>query len=197
MALSGPDGSMLSIPCDTLVIAAGPWTGTLSQRLRLPTHIPVFSYAGPSLLVRPSVSVTRECLFMTLITPTSPYYPEILPRASGQVYIAGINEDLTLPLDPVSATPRETEMSKLIDIANTLFTEYRIEKEQLCFRPMTEHGDPFVCRVPGIEGVFVGAGHSFWGVALGPGTGKVLSEMVLGEELSADIGLLSLDEVEE
>ena len=196
MALAGPDRIVLSIPCDTLVIAAGPWTGPLSQRLQLPANIPVFSYAGHSLLVRPSGPVSKECLFMTLTTSTSPYHPEIFPRPSGQVYIAGINDDLALPPDPLSATPRKTQISKLVEIANTLFAEYKIEKEQLCFRPMTEHGDPFVCRVPGVERVFVGAGHSFWGIALGPGTGKVLSEMVLGEELSADINLLSLDEVE-
>lgn len=191
-------GKALSLPCDVLVIAAGPWTGSLSKRLGLPTPIPVFSYAGHSLLVRPSAPVTKECLFMTLATPTSSYHPEIFPRRSGEVYIGGINEDLGLPEDPVAATPQKSEIRKLVEIADTLFAEYTIEKEQLCFRPMTEHGDPFVCPVPEVEGVFVGAGHSFWGLTLGPGTGKVLSEMVLGEELSADVSpMLSLDEVEE
>jgi len=162
VALAGPDRIVVSIPCDTLVIAAAPWTGPLSQRLELPAH-------GHSLLVRPSAPVTKECLFMTLITSTSPNHPEIFPRPSGQGYI-GITEDLALPS---AATPRKTQISKLVEIANTLFTAYRIEKEQLFFRPMTEHGDPFVCRVPGVQGVFVGAGHSYWRVALGPRTGKV------------------------
>lgn len=182
MALPESDGHTTILPCDTVVIAAGPWTGPLSKRLQLPIHIPVFSYAGHSLLVRPSARVTRECLFMTLTTPTASYHPEIFPRRSGEVYIAGINEDLTLPPDPLSAIPQKSEISKLVEIADTVFSQYIIEKEQLCFRPMTGHGDPYVCPVPGIEGVFVGAGHSFWGLTLGPGTGKVLSEMVLGED---------------
>jgi glycine/D-amino acid oxidase-like deaminating enzyme len=58
---------------------------------------------------------------------------------------------------------------------------------------MTEFGELFLGPVPEVKGVWIGAGHSFWGITLGPGTGKVLSEMVLGEELSADISPLSLE----
>lgn len=57
---------------------------------------------------------------------------------------------------------------------------------------MTAHGDPFVGPVPGVKGIWVGAGHTFWGITLGPGTGKVLAEMVLGEEPSADVRDLAL-----
>lgn len=58
---------------------------------------------------------------------------------------------------------------------------------------MTSHGDPFVGPVPDYEGLWVGAGHTFWGITLGPGTGKVLAEMVQSEgELSADVSDLAL-----
>ncbi len=185
------DGSTLEIPCDNVVIAAGPWTGPLSEKL-LPKPIPVTSYAGHSIIIRPSTTLTADCLFMTLNTQKTSYHPEIFPRTSGELYICGVNENLPLSPTPVDAIPQPKDISKLKDIADTLFSEYTLEKEQLCFRPMTQHGEPFVGPVPQVKGVFVGAGHSFWGITLGPGTGKVLAELILNEALSADITALGL-----
>jgi glycine/D-amino acid oxidase-like deaminating enzyme len=132
---------------------------------------------------------------MTLTTAKSSYYPEIFPRTSGQVYICGVNDNLQLPETPAAAIPRKHDMDKLREIASAVLGEYTVEAEQLCHRPMTPHGEPFVGAVPGIEGVWIGAGHSFWGITLGPGSGKVLSEMILQENLSADVGQLSLGHV--
>src|SRR2546423_14029343 len=70
------DGSSLSIPCDSVVIAAGPWTGPLSEKL-LPKPIPVTSYAGHSIIIRPSTTLTADCLFMTIYTRKTSYHPEI------------------------------------------------------------------------------------------------------------------------
>lgn len=132
---------------------------------------------------------------MTLTTPNASYHPEIFPRPSGEIYICGVNENFPLPATPVAATPREPDIQKLKEIATALFpdNDYSIGAEQLCFRPMTSHGDPFVGPVPDYEGLWVGAGHTFWGITLGPGTGKVLAEMVQSEgELSADVSDLAL-----
>lgn len=183
------DGTTVVLPCDSLVIATGPWTGPLSKSL-LPTPIPITSYAGHSLIVRPPVPVSEDCLFMSLNLKNSSYYPEFFPRISGQVYICGVNDTLSLPDNPEAAVPRNQDIERLRDIASEVLGEYSIDKEQLCFRPMTTHGNPFVCPVPDVAGAWVGAGHSFWGITLGPGTGKVLSEIILGEKLSADVSNL-------
>jgi glycine/D-amino acid oxidase-like deaminating enzyme len=39
---------------------------------------------------------------------------------------------------------------------------------------------PVIGAVPGTPGLFVGAGHAMMGMTLGPITGKVLSDMVMG-----------------
>jgi glycine/D-amino acid oxidase-like deaminating enzyme len=184
------DGTNLSLPCDNVVIAAGPWTGPLSKSL-LPTPIPITPYAGHSVVLRPSAKVTEDCLFMTLNTQHSSY-PEIFPRPGGEIYIGGVNDNLALPPTPEDVVLQERDLKKLRDIADEIFTDYTIEKEQLCFRPMTESATPFISPVPEVSGAYVGAGHSYSGIMLGPGTGKVLSEMVLGKELSADVSQLKL-----
>lgn len=69
----------------------------------------------------------------------------------------------------------------------------------LCFRPVTPTGRPVIARmheadlgdgvrVPG--GVFVATGHGPWGISLSLGTGRVVSEMVLGRPTSVDVGVL-------
>jgi glycine/D-amino acid oxidase-like deaminating enzyme len=194
-------GEQISLDCDALVIAAGPWTGELTRTFNLPNPIPITSYAGHSIVLRLSTpnditsderkSVSDSCLFMSLSISRNSYHPEIFPRPNGQIYICGINSDLPLPSTPLLAQPIPTTISQLHSIADSLFGDtYVVEKEQVCFRPMTGHGEPFVGSVRGVNGVWVGAGHSFWGITLGLGTGLVLSEMVLGRsegELSADV----------
>lgn len=112
--------------------------------------------------------------------------------SSGEIYISGINDSYELPPTPEAAIPLATEIAKLKEIADTLLPVYRIKKEQLCFRPMTESGNPFIGLYPQVTGVYIGAGHSHFGIILGPGTGKVLSEMIMGEELTTDVSQFSL-----
>ena len=184
----------LSLPCDNVVLAAGPWTGPLSQVL-LGETIPITAYAGHSIVLQPSVWPSADSLFTIVHTQSASYRAEVIPRSSGEVYISGVNNTLDLPLTTTDAIPLNTEIAKLKEIADALLPGYIIRKEQLCFRPMTESGDPFVCAYLKIKGVFIGAGHSHFGIILGPGTGKVLSEMILGEDLSADISQLALGDL--
>jgi len=179
----------VSLPCENVVIAAGPWTGPLSKSL-LPKPIPVTSYAGHSILLVLSVTSSADCLMAVVHTENGPCRAQIIPRSSGEIYISGINDTLDLPPTPEAAAPQPTEIAKLKAIADTLLPGYSIKKEQLCFRPMTESGLPFIGPYPEVRGVYVGAGHSHFGIILGPGTGKILSEIILGEELSADISQL-------
>jgi glycine/D-amino acid oxidase-like deaminating enzyme len=58
---------------------------------------------------------------------------------------------------------------------------------------MTGHGEPFVSSAPEVKSVGISAGYSIWGITLGPGTGKVWSEMILGEVSSPDVNEISLE----
>jgi len=60
-------------------------------------------------------------------------------------------------------------------------------------RPVTPDGMPVVGRAPGLEGLYVANGHAMLGLTLGPVTGKLLSDLILGRELSRDITPLRPD----
>ena len=186
------DGCAINLDCDSVVIAAGPWTGPLSRALFL-EHIPVDSLAGHSIVLHPSIHAGAECLFVDFTADHGVCQPEFYTRPSGEIYIGGANDNLVLPETPEDAVPMDKAIDHLMDIASAfLVPGYKFFKKQLCFRPVTERGTPFVGAVPGVHGVYVGAGHSFYGIMLAPGTGKVLSEMILGLELSADVSQLAV-----
>jgi glycine/D-amino acid oxidase-like deaminating enzyme len=190
-AIRVDNGTSVSLPCDNVVIAAGPWTGPLSKSL-LPKPIPIASSAGHSIILITSIPPTAHCLMAIVHTENATYRAQVIPRSSGEIYISGINDTLDLPPNPEAAIPQPTEIAKLMEIADALLPGYSVKKEQLCFRPMTKDGLPFIGTYPEVRGVYVGAGHGHFGIILGPGTGKVLSEMILGETLGADISMLPL-----
>ena len=80
-----------------------------------------------------------------------------------------------------------------------------MRKQSLCFRPVSATGRPIIARVheadlgdgikpaglDGQGGVFVATGHGPWGISLSLGTGRVVAEMVLGRQTSADVSALS------
>jgi glycine/D-amino acid oxidase-like deaminating enzyme len=49
-----------------------------------------------------------------------------------------------------------------------------------CARPLSADGLPLLGRAPGRDDVFVAAGHGPWGITLGPASGRLVADLVLG-----------------
>jgi glycine/D-amino acid oxidase-like deaminating enzyme len=49
-----------------------------------------------------------------------------------------------------------------------------------CARPQSADGRPLVGGVPWLDGLYVVAGHGPWGISTGPGSAKLLADLVLG-----------------
>jgi glycine/D-amino acid oxidase-like deaminating enzyme len=68
-------------------------------------------------------------------------------------------------------------------------------REGLCFRPISQRGTPLIGAIDGKDlglpvgdsGVYIASGHGPWGISLSLGTGKVMSEMLVGQKPSADV----------
>jgi glycine/D-amino acid oxidase-like deaminating enzyme len=57
-----------------------------------------------------------------------------------------------------------------------------IQQVRLCARPQSRDGRPLVGAVPGIDGLFVAAGHGPWGISTGPATARMIADLVLGRD---------------
>ena len=127
--------------------------------------------------------------------------------------MAGLN-DASIPLpelatqaevDPKCVEQLERVAEKMLGKDGTDVSDLEIVRKGLCFRPVTSNGYPIVAQVPdedlggiatkdGAEGgVYVAAGHGPWGISMSLGTGKVMQEMIEGEELSADVSRLGIE----
>ena len=66
---------------------------------------------------------------------------------------------------------------------NAYSDQWRIsgKKEAWCgFRPMTMDGLPFIDRSPRMQNVLIAAGHNMIGISTGPGTGKLVADLMDG-----------------
>jgi glycine/D-amino acid oxidase-like deaminating enzyme len=59
-----------------------------------------------------------------------------------------------------------------------------IRSARACARPQSADGRPLLGAVPGIEQLFIAAGHGPWGISLGPASAEVVVEMMLGRRTS-------------
>jgi glycine/D-amino acid oxidase-like deaminating enzyme len=48
-----------------------------------------------------------------------------------------------------------------------------------CARPASPDGRPVVGAVPGVDGLFVAAGHGMWGISIGPATARLVTDLML------------------
>ena len=51
-----------------------------------------------------------------------------------------------------------------------------------CPRPQSHDGRPVLGPVPGVEGLFVAAGHGPWGISAGPGSARLVADAMLGRD---------------
>lgn len=190
-------------------------------------QIPVSSLAGHSLLLRSSHWPPRSsdmvppdinsiqhgtndsagsaktqppCHALFTSDSVASYSPELFTRLpSGHIYIAGLNGPYPLPSLPTERIIDPKAIETLKSTAESLLGigEFEIEREALCWRPVTGRGVPIVGpaknkKGEGEQGLWIAAGHGPWGISMSLGTGYVVAEMVEGRETTADVKGLRL-----
>ena len=55
-----------------------------------------------------------------------------------------------------------------------------LSAHRACARPLSLDGRPLVGRVPGVEGLWVAAGHGPWGISTGPASGRLIADLIDG-----------------
>ena len=60
-------------------------------------------------------------------------------------------------------------------------------------RPTTPDGMPIIGRSPRYKNLIIATGHAMLGLALGPGTGQVVAELVNGNETAFDLSPLRVE----
>jgi len=193
LKINTPNG-LQNIVADTLVIAAGPWSSRVSKTL-FNLELPIFNHPGHSILIRPTDTPPAFAVFAQVHASEVTETPEFFSRPDGHIYVAGENQGPPLPEGTADVEIDPKAIRKLLNAASkvsNVLSNGVVEVEQLCYRPVTPHGAPLIGALRQTHGkAFLASGHGPWGIHLGPGTGKVMAELILdGSVHSADISQL-------
>ena len=199
------------IVCDDVVFATGPWTGNVAQSVLSKDEANVTRVGGQrihSLILRPptQLEMSAHCLFVQLlIRGHSPSEPEFFARPDGTAFICGSADDEPIPSKANQVKIDSNSITELKKVASSISPQHfstfegsltEVIAEQACYMPIPtgSSSNPLIGTIS--PGIHVGAGHSVWGILLGPGTGKVLAEIITqGKAISADISRLTPDAI--
>jgi D-amino-acid dehydrogenase len=167
-----------------VVLAGGSWSSGIVGDLQL--ELPIQAAKGYSITFeRPEKCPQVPIMLAGAKVGVSPMGDKL--RFAGTLELAGmdfsINQRRVQAI--LRAVPRylpdlDPERLKLVEIWRGL-------------RPCTPDGLPFIGRARAWENLTVAAGHAMIGLSLGPITGKLVSQLVVGEETEIDLGALAVE----
>lgn len=108
--------------------------------------------------------------------------PEIYPRATGEVYVCGMSEEVEVPENALDVLPRSEATAMLQRVAATVsshLVDAELTVAQACFLPCSEDNVPVIGKLPHLDGAYVATGHSCWGILNAPATGAALAELIV------------------
>ncbi len=165
-----------TIGADAVVLATGPFSLSLGRRLgvRLPVQpgkgyhrdLPVGDDGAPPLDI--ACVLHERSVFCTPL--------DGVVRFAGTMEFSGIND--------VMRSERLNQLTTSARIYMPGLGSAQPVSEWCGLRPMAADGLPIVGAISGVEGVVVATGHGMLGLTLGPVTGELVADQVLGGETS-------------
>ncbi|KIM41477.1 hypothetical protein M413DRAFT_149530 [Hebeloma cylindrosporum] len=169
-----------------VILAAGAWSPTLVNEL------PITATRAHSIIIRPKegVTIAPYVLFTEIVNfKTSAHRsPEIYARPDNEIYACGPGDDYPLPstVDDVVVDPLSCDLiySDVSGISHEL-REGTVEKRQACYLPtVSSGGGPIIGEAARIaKGLFIGTGHTCWGISNAPGTARALTELIMNGKI--------------
>lgn len=171
------------VAANQVVLAGGAWSPAIARALKL--NLPIQAAKGYSFMVDgASLQLTTPLLLAEAKIAVTPMGGRI--RFAGTLEMAGM--DLSVNRRRVEA------MRKAIPRYLKGVNLDAVDPGQAWagLRPCTPDGLPLLGRAPGVDNLVVAAGHAMSGVSLGPISGKLVAQVVDGEEPSISLGLLEV-----
>lgn len=163
------------IEADQFIIATGAWTPLMQSELGC--SIPIQPGKGYSITMpRPEICPTYPMIFeehRVAVTPMQDAY-----RIGSTMEFAGY--DGTLNRQRLGILTEGAKLYLKTPTATPFIEEW------FGWRPMSCDGKPLIGRPPGLSNVCLATGHSMLGVSMATGTGKLVSELVLGTDPHVD-----------
>jgi len=165
--VTGVDSAAGSLAADRVVVASGAWSAQLLAGLEI--ELAVKPVRGQMILFH-----TRPGLIHHINLFGGHY---LIPRRDGRVLVGSTLEDTAFD-KTITAEARAT----LQDFASGLFPILAgapIEHQWAGLRPGSPEGIPYICPVPGFDGLYLNTGHYRNGLVLGYASARLLADQIL------------------
>ncbi len=165
---------------DYLVMATGVWTNTLLQQLG--HQVPLTAKRGyHSMLVQPNVKLSHPLMQIK-------EYIVITPMRDG-LRVAG-----TAEFAHIDAKPDYRRAKALLQHAQRFLPGLKGESvtEWMGQRPMLPDSIPVLGKLPGRDRVLCAFGHGHYGITQGPTSGRIIADLVFGQEPHVNITPFSI-----
>lgn len=188
--INSRQGSITSVETDTttfeadeFVIASGCWTSSLTHSLGL--RIPIQGGKGYSTNVYRPLSIDIPAILVEAKVAVTPM--DGFTRFAGTMEFSGNNSVI-----------RKNRVEAIAQAVTRYYPEISISKEEKDaafsgLRPVSPDGLPYIGRSVRYKNLSIGAGHGMMGWSLGPITGKLIAQVITGEQPALDLKPFSPD----
>jgi D-amino-acid dehydrogenase len=159
-----------------VVIACGAWSSSFEKELNV--RIPVKPQRGQIIHLNLPTAQTSNWPIVDGIR-SGGYY--LVPWPKGHVVAGATRESDAAFSADLTANGVCTVLTEALRLAPGL-RNARIREMRVGLRPLSGDGLPLLGPAPGIEGLYFATGNGGTGLQLGPYSGKVISEMILGRQ---------------
>ncbi len=163
---------------DEVVLATGSWSGLISKKLGV--TLPMQAGKGYSFTL-PDVKRNTHIpsIFLEARVAVTPMGGTL--RFGGTMEITDIDHRISM-----------NRVKGMVDSIPNYYPEMKVampKQEEVWhgLRPCSPDGLPYIGRTNQIKNLIMATGHSMMGLSLGPGTGKLISEIVNREKVSIGI----------
>ena len=175
------------IAAGSVVVAAGPWTPAIVDPSGMWRPIrPLWGVIAELALERPPRHVLEEAEIDARNEPRQTADPATLDEDPGVSFsLITANGRSALGSTFLDDEPDASSfVPRIVERGSRFVPEVgraRVESVRVCARPLSRDGHPLIGRVPWAEALFVAAGHGPWGISTGPGSARLVADLVLGD----------------
>lgn len=167
---------------DEIIIATGSWSGMVAKKLNF--NLPMQAGKGYSITL-PDVekNVWIPSILVEARVAVTPMGNSL--RLGGTMEITGVDHSINMK-----------RVKGIVDSIPNYYPEMKVatpsvEKIWHGLRPCSPDGLPYIGRAKKYKNLILATGHSMLGMSLGPGTGKLISEIVNEEKLNVNLSMFN------
>lgn len=166
-----------------VVMTGGAWLPEIAHKAGL--KIPIMPGKGYSFKIANKPKLHHPALLLEARVAVTPM--------NGQVRFGG-----TMEIAPIQHQINRNRVEGIVNAIPNYYPDYQVavpEMEKIWhgFRPCSPDGLPYIGFSEKLNNLIVAGGHGMMGVSLAPVTGKLVSELASGEQLSLSISMYKPD----